>query len=105
MEEAINHGRASAMKLFGFLSAGFAAVDPFVAWVDVKRCSGCRMCEKACVAKAIKFDEAARVVRVEEAACMGCGLCNATCPSSAIGLKGMSTARSTMRSRRLVEAI
>ena len=56
--------------------------------VLAKRCSGCRMCEKACVAKAIKFDEAKRVARVEEAACMGCGLCNSTCPSSAISLKG-----------------
>jgi Fe-S-cluster-containing hydrogenase component 2 len=46
------------------------------------------MCEKACVASAIKYDETRRVVRVEEAACMGCGLCNSTCPSSAITLKG-----------------
>ena len=88
MEEAINHGRASAVKLFGLLSQGAALVDPFIAVVDEKRCSGCRMCEKACVAKAIKYDEAKRVVRVEEAACMGCGLCNSTCPSSAIALNG-----------------
>jgi heterodisulfide reductase subunit A len=88
MEEAINHGRASAVKLFGFLNLGYAFVDPFIAMVDMKRCSGCRMCEKACVAKAIKYDEVKRIVRVEEAACMGCGLCNSTCPSSAIGLKG-----------------
>jgi heterodisulfide reductase subunit A2 len=88
MEESINHGRASAVKLFGFLNLGYAFVDPFIALVDAKRCSGCRMCEKACVAKAIKFDETKRVARVEEAACMGCGLCNSTCPSSAISLKG-----------------
>jgi heterodisulfide reductase subunit A len=88
VEESINHGRASAVKLFGFLNLGYAFVDPFISWVDPKRCSGCRMCEQACVAKAIKYDEEKRVVHVEEAACMGCGLCNATCPSSAIGLKG-----------------
>jgi len=88
MEESINHGRASAVKLFGFLNLGYAFVDPFVALVDAKRCSGCRMCEKACVAKAIKYEEDKRTVRVEEAACMGCGLCNSTCPSSAISLKG-----------------
>jgi heterodisulfide reductase subunit A len=88
VEESINHGRASAVKLFGFLNLGYAFVDPFISWVDPKRCSGCRMCEQACVAKAIKYDETKRVVHVEEAACMGCGLCNATCPSSAIGLKG-----------------
>jgi heterodisulfide reductase subunit A len=88
VEESINHGRASAVKLFGFLNLGYAFVDPFISWVDPKRCSGCRMCEQACVAKAIKYDETKRVVHVEEAACMGCGLCNATCPSSAITLKG-----------------
>ncbi|HVN22775.1 MAG TPA: CoB--CoM heterodisulfide reductase iron-sulfur subunit A family protein [Syntrophorhabdales bacterium] len=88
VEESINHGRASAVKLFGFLNLGFAYVDPFISYVNPKRCSGCRMCEQACVAKAITFDETKRVVRVEEAACMGCGLCNATCPSSAIELRG-----------------
>ena len=88
VEESINHGRASALKLYGFLNLGYAFVDPFISWVDPKRCSGCRMCEKACVAKAIKFDEDKRIVHVEEAACMGCGLCNATCPSSAVSLKG-----------------
>lgn len=88
VEESINHGRASALKLYGFLNLGYAFVDPFISIVDPKRCSGCRMCEQACVAKAIKYDEDKHVVHVEEAACMGCGLCNATCPSSAISLKG-----------------
>lgn len=88
VEESINHGRASALKLYGLLNLGYAFVDPFISIVDPKRCSGCRMCEQACVAKAIKFDEQKHVAHVEEAACMGCGLCNATCPSSAISLKG-----------------
>ncbi len=88
VEESINHGRASALKLYGFLNLGYAFVEPFISWVDPKRCSGCRMCEKACVAKAIKYDEEKRIVHVEEAACMGCGLCNATCPSSSITLRG-----------------
>lgn len=88
VEESINHGRASATKLYGFLNLGYAFVEPFISAVDEKRCSGCRICEQACVAKAIKFDEVKRIVRVEEAACMGCGLCNATCPSSAISLRG-----------------
>jgi len=88
VEESINHGRASALKLFGFLNLGYAYVDPFISFVDPKRCSGCRMCERACFSKAIKYDEEQRVVHVEEAACMGCGLCNSTCPSSAISLRG-----------------
>lgn len=88
IEESINHGRASALKLFGFLNLGYAYLDPFISFVDPKRCSGCRMCERACFSKAIKYDEDQRVVHVEEAACMGCGLCNSTCPSSAISLRG-----------------
>ena len=88
IEESINHGRASAIKLYGLLNLGYTFVEPFIALVDTKRCSGCRACEQTCVAKAIKFDESRRVAHVEEAACMGCGLCNSTCPSSAISLKG-----------------
>jgi heterodisulfide reductase subunit A len=88
VEESINHGRASAVKLYGFLNLGYAFVDPFISIVDPKRCSGCRMCEQACFSNAIKYDADKRVVHVEEAACMGCGLCNSTCPSSAITLKG-----------------
>ena len=33
MEESINHGRASAVKLFGFLNLGYAFVDPFISCV------------------------------------------------------------------------
>ncbi|MBN2401312.1 MAG: CoB--CoM heterodisulfide reductase iron-sulfur subunit A family protein [Spirochaetes bacterium] len=87
-EESINHGRSAALKLFGFLNLGWAYLDPFISYVNPRRCSGCRMCEHACFSNAIKYDEETRVVHVEEAACQGCGLCNATCPSSAIGLKG-----------------
>ncbi len=87
-EESISHGRAAATKLYGLLNLGYAYLAPFVARVDSKRCSGCRMCEKACVAKAIVYEEEEKTVRVEEAACMGCGLCGATCPASAISLKG-----------------
>jgi heterodisulfide reductase subunit A2 len=105
IEESINHGRASALKLYGFLNLGYAFVEPFVSYVDPKRCSGCRMCEKACVANAIKYDEDKRVVHVEEAACMGCGLCNATCPSSSIGLKGHFDAFIDDEIGALVEAI
>jgi heterodisulfide reductase subunit A len=88
VEESINHGRAAAVKLFGFLNLGHAYVDPFTARIDSKRCSGCRMCEQVCFAKSIMYDETKRIARVEEAACMGCGLCNSTCPSSAIHLIG-----------------
>ena len=105
VEESINHGRASAVKLFGFLNLGYAYVDPFISYVDPKRCSGCRMCEQACVAKAIKYDVAKRVVHVEEAACMGCGLCNSTCPSSAIELRGWDDASLADEVSAIMEAI
>ncbi len=105
MEESINHGRASAVKLYGLLNMGYTFIEPFVASVDPKRCSGCRMCEQACVAKAIKFHEDLHIVKVEEAACMGCGLCNATCPSSAISLKGYKDNMIDDEISALVEAI
>jgi heterodisulfide reductase subunit A len=88
VEESIIHGRASATKLYGLLNLGYTFVDPFVAFVDVNRCSGCKACETACLGNAIKFDEEKRVAYVEETSCVGCGLCNSICPSSAIQLKG-----------------
>jgi len=105
LEESINHGRASATKLYGLLNLGYAYLEPFISFVNEKRCSGCRMCEKACVAKAIKYEADKRVVHVEEAACMGCGLCNATCPSSAIMLKGSKDEVITDEVAALCEAV
>ena len=90
VEESINQGRASALKLFGMLNKGYTFLEPFIADVSEKRCSGCRMCEMVCVANAIRYEPIKKVAKVEEAQCMGCGLCSATCPSSAITLKGYS---------------
>lgn len=88
VEESISHGRAAALKLFGLLNLGYTLAEPYIAFVDEKRCSGCRMCEEVCVAKAIVFDYTRRIAKVNEAQCMGCGLCASTCPSSAIILAG-----------------
>ncbi|MCS7281020.1 MAG: CoB--CoM heterodisulfide reductase iron-sulfur subunit A family protein [Desulfobacterota bacterium] len=89
VEESINHGRAAALKVFSLINQGFVSIEPYIAKVNEKRCSGCRMCEEVCVAKAIVYESTKRV-RVEEAQCMGCGLCASQCPSSAITLEGYS---------------
>lgn len=87
-EESIVHGRASAAKLFSLLRKGQTFLDPFVASVWERRCSGCRMCESVCIFRAISWDEERRKAKVQQAACTGCGLCASLCPSSAITLLG-----------------
>lgn len=49
--------------------------------VQLKRCIGCKLCERVCPYFAMKVNKKAKV---NVTACFGCGLCEARCPVSAI---------------------
>ncbi|BBG23065.1 Electron transport complex subunit RsxB [Sulfuracidifex tepidarius] len=63
------------------------SMEPIV-YIDVDRCVGCFMCERACaLAKAIEVNvdsRLAELVRPED--CTGCGACERACPYSCINV-------------------
>ena len=93
--EATNAASAAAVKASGLLAKGFVELDPFVAEVDLDKCTGTGACVEACLG-----DDALKLVDVEvdgqlvqkaqvsPAFCLGCGACVAVCPENAIDIKG-----------------
>lgn len=93
--EATNAASAAAVKASVLLAKGFVELDPFVAEVDLGKCTGTGACVEACLG-----DDALKLVDVEvdgqlvkkaqvsPAFCLGCGACVAVCPENAINIKG-----------------
>jgi heterodisulfide reductase subunit A len=93
--EACAGASSAAVKAASLLTRGFVDLDPFVAEVDLEKCTGTGACVAACLR-----DGAMRMVEVEvngekvwraevnPALCMGCGACVAVCPANAINVKG-----------------
>jgi heterodisulfide reductase subunit A len=69
-------------------------LDPYVAQVDLERCSGAGKCEEVCPENAITLapaeidGEILQRARVNPALCTGCGICVAVCPSNAVDVNG-----------------
>jgi heterodisulfide reductase subunit A len=66
------------------ISRGQVLIEPVVASVDEKACSGCRVCNTMCPFHAIDYVAAEGVSRINAAMCKGCGTCVAACPAGAI---------------------
>ncbi len=81
--ESLTQASGAAARAVIPLSKGKIEVEPIVAVIDEKLCSGCGTCVALCPYGAIKKDEKG-VSRVTEAMCKGCGTCAASCPERAI---------------------
>ncbi|MFA5111850.1 MAG: 4Fe-4S dicluster domain-containing protein, partial [Desulfobaccales bacterium] len=82
---------AAAVKAAAILTRGYVELDPFVAEVDLSRCTGTGACVAACLregALALEEAEGRQVARVNPALCLGCGACVAVCPENAINVQG-----------------
>ena len=86
---------AAAVKAAAVLTRGFVALDPFVAEVDLSKCTGTGACVTACLAEGalaiVEMDAEGQKVkraRVNPALCLGCGACVAVCPENAINVQG-----------------
>ncbi len=93
--EACNGASSAAVKASSLLSRGYVELDPFVAEVDVEKCTGTGACVKACLREEalslVEMEVEGKKVRraeVNPARCNGCGACVAVCPENAINVKG-----------------
>lgn len=93
--EACAAAGAAAVKAAAILSRGYVELDPFVAEVDLSRCTGTGACVAACLADGalslVEMEAAGQKVkrsRVNPVLCLGCGACVAVCPENAINVQG-----------------
>ncbi len=93
--EACSAASAAAVKATALLSRGFVELEPFIAEVDLERCTGTGACVEACLREGaltmVEMELAGVVVRrpwVNPALCLGCGACVAVCPENAIDVNG-----------------
>ena len=95
--ESVSAAGAAAAKAAALLARGHVELDPFVAEVDLSRCSGTGACVDACLKEGaltmtdVDLDgKTVRRAQVTPALCLGCGACVAVCPENAININGMT---------------
>jgi heterodisulfide reductase subunit A len=93
--ETCSAAQAAAAKASAILARGYVELDPFVAEVDLQRCSGAGKCAEVCpVEGAIGLvdmeieGQTLKRARVNPALCTGCGICVAVCPANAVDVNG-----------------
>jgi heterodisulfide reductase subunit A len=86
---------AAAVKSAAILTRGYVELDPFVAEVDLSKCTGTGACVRACLAEGaltmveqVVDGQKVQRAQVNPALCLGCGACVAVCPESAINVQG-----------------
>jgi len=75
---------AAASAALAMMDKGKVILQPYVAQVDIRRCSGCGDCVIACPYNAIQLVEGH--AEVDETACKGCGVCVGQCRANVITL-------------------
>ena len=85
----------AAVKAAALLSRGYVELDPFVAEVDLEKCTGTGACVEACLQEGalslVEMEvggEKVQRAQVNSALCTGCGACVAVCPENGIDVKG-----------------
>lgn len=82
--ESVAQGGATGAEVLALFSIGEVEVEPTVAGIEEKLCTGCKTCVGLCPYNAISFSEESKLAMINEALCQGCGTCAAACPVAAI---------------------
>ncbi len=91
--ESLLSASAAAAKAAGIVLKGFIELEPFVAFVDPKKCELSKNCMAECPYGAISIKEYEGIGKrawVNPALCKGCGACVAVCPTGAIQIRGLT---------------
>jgi len=89
--ESVASSMAAASKSAALLMKGHVDLEPYIATVDVDRCTWCGECLKACPYLAIEkvaADDGREVAKIIPSLCKGGGACVPVCPTGAIDLVG-----------------
>ncbi|HUS69194.1 MAG TPA: CoB--CoM heterodisulfide reductase iron-sulfur subunit A family protein [Anaerolineae bacterium] len=85
--DTIAQAKAAASSALIPLCLGNVRVESVTCAVDPLLCSGCGLCEEACVYGALNLDKRRGVMTANQVLCKGCGACAMACPSGAIVLR------------------
>ena len=85
--ESVAQGGAAAAEALTLFSIGQVEIDPTVARLDERLCTGCKTCAGLCAYNAVSFDDHKKVASINDALCQGCGTCAAACPVAAIRVR------------------
>lgn len=95
VQESCSAASAAAAKVSALLSSGQVELEPFVAQVDLEKCTGTGECVTVCLyegAVTLKDVEVnGQILKravVSPANCTGCGCCVSACPNQAIEVQG-----------------
>lgn len=91
--DTVAQASGAAARALAMISKGEVEIEPIIAIVDDKLCSGCKLCVLLCPYNAISFDEERKVAQIEEVLCKGCGVCAAACPAGAVTINHFSNAQ------------
>jgi heterodisulfide reductase subunit A len=87
--DTVAHAGLAASKVKTLLTSGDIISEACTPTFTEALCISCRLCERTCTPKAIKFNDD-NYPEIDLAACRGCGACAAACSSGALDLPCMS---------------
>jgi heterodisulfide reductase subunit A len=90
--DSVAQANAAAASALALMDAGSVLLEPFTAYIEAEKCSGCQICVETCPYKAIELVSynGHSISQVNEIVCKGCGTCVAACPSGAAVQNGFS---------------
>lgn len=82
--DSVAQAQGAAALALSLISRKKIEIEPTVAAVNERFCTGCKTCVELCAYNAVSFIEEKKSAFVNDVLCKGCGTCAAACPVAAI---------------------